>query len=165
MVLPHDCFNKTGGYQSIATTFFNKLGVSIIKGRTLEKDARLNRLAITHGYLSFAADNRPYMQVHASCANTIRTLPELVYSKTMVEDVDTLGEDHAYDALSMGLMTAVIQGDTAGPVKPGQPKLPMTSTGTPLWIPNKEGEIEGPDFWKSFKEKVAKGEKKSWEYR
>ncbi len=165
MVLPHDCFNKTGGYQSIANVFFNKLGISIVKGRTLEKDARLNRVAVTHGYLSFARDQRPYMQIHASCTNTIRTLPELVYDKNMVEDVDSDGEDHSYDALSLGLMTAVTLGDTAGPVKSmGKEKVPTTSSGTPLWIPNKEGEIQSADFWEEFKKKIATGNKKSSAY-
>lgn len=165
MVLPHDCFNKTGGYQSIATVFYDKLGISIVKGRTLEKDARLNRAAITHGYLSFAADQRPYMQVHASCVNTIRTLPELVYSKTNVEDVDkAAGNDDCYDALSLGLMTAVTLGDTAGPVKPEKTKVPITSSGMPIWIPQEDGSIQAPDFWDEFKKKVAKGQRKGSGY-
>ena len=164
MVLPHDCFNKVGGYNSIASVFYNKLQISIVKGRTLEKDARLNRLAITHGYMSFAPDQRPYMQIHASCKNTIRTLPDLVYSKTNIEDVDkAAGDDDCYDALSLGLFTAVTLGDTAGPVKPGKTKVPTTSSGTPLWIPDSQGNIQTTDFWEEFKKKIATEKKKSWE--
>ena len=164
MVLPHDCFANQQGYRSIASIFYDKLKISILKGKTQEKGSRLNRVAITHAYLSFAPDRRPYMQIHASCINTIRTLPELIYSKTNVEDVDkSLGNDDCWDALAIGLMTATANGDTAGPVKPGMKKLPMTSSGMPIWIPNKEGELESPDFWHEFKDKLAQGKKKSWE--
>jgi hypothetical protein len=41
----------------------------------------------------------PRLQVFSSCTNLIRTLPELVRDKDNPEDVDTTGEDHAYDAL------------------------------------------------------------------
>jgi hypothetical protein len=41
----------------------------------------------------------PRMQVFATCSNLIRTLPELVRDPHNPEDVDTTGEDHAYDAL------------------------------------------------------------------
>lgn len=34
----------------------------------------------------------------------IRTLPNLVYSNSRVEDVDTEGEDHLYDVLRYVLM-------------------------------------------------------------
>ena len=39
-----------------------------------------------------------------NCKNLIRTLPELIYDKTNVEDCDTNKEDHAPDALRYGLM-------------------------------------------------------------
>ena len=45
----------------------------------------------------------PLLQVFESCVNLIRTLPELVYDKYDVEDVDTKGEDHAYDMVRYGL--------------------------------------------------------------
>ena len=35
--------------------------------------------------------------VFNTCKNFIRTIPNLVYDETHVEDVDTDGEDHAYD--------------------------------------------------------------------
>jgi len=44
-------------------------------------------------------DGRPGLLVFITCVNLIRTLPSLVYDKANVEDVDTHGEDHAYDAL------------------------------------------------------------------
>ena len=45
----------------------------------------------------------PLLQVFPNCVNLIRTLPQLVYDKRDPEDVDTQGEDHAYDALRYGL--------------------------------------------------------------
>ena len=45
------------------------------------------------------------LKIFSSCVNLIRTLPELVHDKNKVEDVDTKGEDHAYDALRYGLMS------------------------------------------------------------
>jgi len=44
------------------------------------------------------------LKIFSTCTNLIRTLPQLVYDDTHPEDVDTDGEDHAYDALRYGLM-------------------------------------------------------------
>lgn len=44
-------------------------------------------------------DNKPGLLIFRNCSNLIRTLPELVFDETHVEDVDTDQEDHAYDAL------------------------------------------------------------------
>ena len=39
------------------------------------------------------------LYVFSTCKHFIRTVPNLVYSETDVEDVDTDGEDHIYDEL------------------------------------------------------------------
>ncbi len=54
-----------------------------------------------HQILAPMKDGDPGMVVFETCRNLIRTLPALVYSKKagQLEDVDTDGEDHAYDAL------------------------------------------------------------------
>lgn len=57
-----------------------------------------------HNRLAFRADGRPMLQVFTTCRHFIRTLPDLVYSQTDVEDVDTDCEDHAYDACRYVLM-------------------------------------------------------------
>lgn len=44
-------------------------------------------------------DGKPGLLVFSTCTNLIRTLPSLVYDKVHVEDIDTTGDDHAYDAL------------------------------------------------------------------
>lgn len=45
----------------------------------------------------------PRLRVFRSCTEFIRTVPDLVHSTANVEDVDTHGEDHAYDAVRYGL--------------------------------------------------------------
>lgn len=44
------------------------------------------------------------LRVFSTCANLIRTLPQLIYDAVKVEDCDTNGEDHAPDALRYGCM-------------------------------------------------------------
>lgn len=60
---------------------------------------RIGGGARIHQWLSIAPDGYPYMIISKSCANLIRTLPELIHDELNVEDVDTDGEDHAYDTL------------------------------------------------------------------
>lgn len=52
-----------------------------------------------HHRLAFDADGVPMLYVFGTCRHFIRTVPNLVYSESDVEDVDTTGEDHIYDAL------------------------------------------------------------------
>ena len=48
-------------------------------------------------------DGRPGLIVFSTCPNMIRTLPALSHDKIKLEDVDTDGEDHAYDNLRYAL--------------------------------------------------------------
>lgn len=48
-------------------------------------------------------DGLPGMIWFSTCFNSVRTMPELVYDKRHVEDLDTTGEDHAADADRYGL--------------------------------------------------------------
>lgn len=52
-----------------------------------------------HHRLAFDGDGRPMLQVFDTCRHFIRTVPNLVYDETDVEDIDTDGEDHIYDEL------------------------------------------------------------------
>lgn len=61
--------------------------------------ARIDGKMQVHHRLSFDEDERPMLYVFNTCRHMIRTLPSLIYSETNVEDVDTTGEDHAYDDL------------------------------------------------------------------
>lgn len=58
-----------------------------------------------HNRLSFDENGVPMLYVFNSCTEFRRTFPALVYSDIRVEDVDTSGEDHAYDAARYFLMS------------------------------------------------------------
>lgn len=60
---------------------------------------RLNGKMQIHHRLSFDESGIPMLYVFETCKNLVRTLPDLVYDQVHVEDVDTDGEDHAYDEL------------------------------------------------------------------
>lgn len=69
-------------------------------------------------------DTCPMLHVFdGTCPNLVRTLPDLPYDKTRIEDVDTKVEDHAYDALRYALKSMFGPGgpvdydDEDGPVR------------------------------------------------
>ncbi len=57
-----------------------------------------------HNRLAMGEDGRPMLYVFSTCRHFIRTVPALVYAQVDVEDVDTAGEDHIYDACRYVLM-------------------------------------------------------------
>ncbi|MEG1492139.1 MAG: terminase family protein [Oscillospiraceae bacterium] len=61
--------------------------------------ARINGKMQVHNRLAFDDDGIPMLYVFDTCKHFIRTIPNLVYDSTDVEDVDTDGEDHIYDEL------------------------------------------------------------------
>ena len=58
---------------------------------------RINGKMQCHHRLAFDKYDRPMFQVFNTCKHFIRTVPNLVYDETNVEDIDTDGEDHIYD--------------------------------------------------------------------
>lgn len=54
---------------------------------------------------------RPRWVIHRNCTHLLRTLPALVYHDKHVEDVDTRGEDHAYDSIRYGFTSLPSTGD------------------------------------------------------
>ena len=60
---------------------------------------RMAGLMQVHHRLAFDGNGIPMLYVFDTCRHFIRTLPNLVYDETDVEDVDTDGEDHIYDEL------------------------------------------------------------------
>jgi hypothetical protein len=158
MVLPHDCFATPHGNKSIAEIFARKLKTKIIPGDTMSKGARNNRVSLTHQFLSDASDGTPYLQVHPKCKKLIETLPLLVYDEKNVEDIDSSGDDHAYDALSMGLMTLQSKYKVnSGAVSPRSLKQEKT-----VFTADSGGSYVGPDFLKEIK-KQMKSKHKHWE--
>lgn len=72
-----------------------------------------------HNRLAFDDGGIPMLYVFSTCKHFIRTIPELVYSQTDVEDIDTEGEDHIYDELRYVAMENPIN-----PPKRAERKLP-----------------------------------------
>jgi hypothetical protein len=85
---------------SIAETF-GKEGVHFNRG----DNERIPGKMQMHYRLRFDDHGIPSMYVFSSCLEFIRTVPNLVYSQIRVEDVDTAGEDHAYDSARYFLMS------------------------------------------------------------
>lgn len=61
--------------------------------------ARIDGKMQVHHRLAFDEDGRPMLYVFDTCKHFVRTVPNLVYDETNVEDIDTDGEDHIYDEL------------------------------------------------------------------
>lgn len=117
--LPHDCFNKEMG-DSIADIFHRDGGMNTIASTTLKSGARHMRKALLHSVLADADDGRPLLQIHSNCRNLVRTLPELINDENDPEDIDTEGDDHAYDALTEALMMEVPHFAKSGAIKYGE---------------------------------------------
>lgn len=104
MVLPHDAFSLgNGASKSIADTF-NDYDIPIVRANSLSHAAKMHRQDLLHQLLQISPDGTPYLLVHKNCANLIRTIPDLPYSETRREEISDKAEDHAYDALTYGLM-------------------------------------------------------------
>lgn len=69
---------------------------------------RLSGLMQYHYRMHFDENGECLFQVFKTCKQTIRTLPALVYDEKKIEDIDTDGEDHIYDAVRYGLMEHVV---------------------------------------------------------
>lgn len=148
-VLPHDCFSMKGGENTIAEVIQKWVpDLRIKEGRTLITDARMHRAAITLQMLADGSDNRPYLQVFANCTNTTRTLPGLVRDDNNPEVVDKRGEDHAYDALSLGLITAKEDGYYNPPLLRDQVRAEFPSQ----WSSNQAGDLTTSNLWEELQQ-------------
>ena len=77
-----------------------------------------------HYRLAFDAEGRPMFQVFSTCRHFIRTIPNLVYDESNVEDIDTTQEDHIYDECRYVLME--------NPISPRQTKREVPLRDDPL---------------------------------
>lgn len=127
IILAHDCFSHLGGSQTIARTF-SDYGVPQMRADSLSHAAKLHRQALLHQLLeNDPADETPKLQFVETCANSIRTIPDLPYSDTKPEEISEKTEDHAYDALTYGLM--VITGGESWIYNPDGNARRKTTTG------------------------------------
>lgn len=107
------------GTESIGA-LMERQGVYFEKG----DHVRLAGLMQLHYRLQFDEDNIPMLYVFNTCHNFIRTVPNLVYDEKNVEDVDTDGEDHAYDQARYVCM--------ANPIAARPPKVERIKPYNPL---------------------------------
>ena len=77
-----------------------------------------------HYRLAFDAEGRPMFQVFDTCRHFIRTIPNLVYDESNVEDIDTTHEDHIYDEYRYVLME--------NPISPRQVRKEVVLRDDPL---------------------------------
>ena len=84
-----------------------------------------------HHRLAFDEGGVPMLYVFNTCKHFIRTVPNLVYDETDVEDVDTDGEDHIYDEIRYVCMK--------NPIAPRPRKAPALVVYDPL-------SVDGPDM-------------------
>lgn len=97
-------FAKTGHEGESIEQTMRKAGVPL----TRANNDRLAGKQVVHEHLRIftGEDGKPTakLKIFVNCINLIRTLPQLIYDEHNPEDVNTDGEDHAYDALRYGLM-------------------------------------------------------------
>lgn len=91
-------FTQTGVGPSVASQYA-AAGVHAMRA----KNARVDGWANARQYLAPMKDERPGLLVFSTCTELIRSLPDLQYSKSNPEDVDTTGDDHLADALRYAL--------------------------------------------------------------
>jgi hypothetical protein len=95
-------WNRTGGDSSIATQF-SESGWPIIPG---VRDRQGTKMLVHHMLKVNPKTGLPKLRVFSNCRGFIRTFPQLTLDPRKVEDVNTKGEDHIYDALREGLKLA-----------------------------------------------------------
>ena len=71
-----------------------------------------------HERLRFDESGRPGMYIFSTCYDWIRTVPNLPYSQTKAEEVDTDSEDHAYDETRYFLMDRPLGEKAKAPKRP-----------------------------------------------
>lgn len=101
---------------------------------------RLNGKMQVHHRLAFDGDGRPMLYVFDTCRHMIRTLPALVYDETNVEDVDSDGEDHAYDELRYVCM--------ANPIAPRPQVRAAVKPYDPLSTPEDDAHYDSYAFYR-----------------
>lgn len=112
------CFDRSRG-DSVADLMrptADGPGVYFVPG----DNTRLAGKMQVHERLRFDPEGRPMMYVFNTCKDWLRTVPNLPYSLTKPEDVDTSAEDHAYDDTRYFLMAHPLAAKKAKAPKPRQ---------------------------------------------
>ncbi len=105
-------WDESRGKDGIVAEAFRRCGIYFEKG----KNARLSGKMEFHRRLRFDESGKCGVYVFNTCESVIRTIPNLVYSKVNIEDVDTECEDHIYDAIRYLFMERPIAGREEKPI-------------------------------------------------
>ena len=81
--------------------FADRYGIFFEKG----DNERLHGWMQCHYRLQFDENGYPMVYFFRTCKHAIRTLPKLIYSETVPEDLDTDGEDHFADSMRYFFMS------------------------------------------------------------
>lgn len=110
MMIPPELFGKKveteGGGEPIAELLQRGLEGRIRIDKA--NNARIPGWIKMREYMQKAPDGLPWWQISPTCANLVRTLPDMVHntkSQKNSEDLDTEGEDHAVDSMRYGLIS------------------------------------------------------------
>jgi hypothetical protein len=95
-----------------------------------------------HHRLAFDDHGWPLLYVFRTCPHFIRTVPNLVYDDTNVEDIDTDGEDHIYDELRYVCMK--------NPIAPRPKPAEQLVVYDPLSIDDKPIDYDKYDFYRRY---------------
>lgn len=88
-------WDESRGRDGTVIRMFEEEGVYFEKGR----NDRLSGKMQCHYRFAFDAEGKPMAYIFNTCKPFLRTVPTLTYDITNVEDVDTMCEDHDYDAM------------------------------------------------------------------
>ena len=102
-------------------------------------NSRMDGKMQVHHRLSFDDGGHPMLYVFNTCRHFVRTVPNLVYDESDVEDIDTDGEDHIYDELRYVCME--------NPIAPRPRKAPQLVMYDPL---STEEEMDAYAFYRKF---------------
>lgn len=82
-------------------TFREILGMPAVAGI----NSRVEGASVFQDYVDWDQFKEPMFRVWNTCANTVRSLPQLVYAENGTEDVETDSDDHIYDAIRYAMMS------------------------------------------------------------
>jgi len=106
-------WDESRGINGTVINMMEKCGIYFEKGDNKRIPGKMQ----LHHRLAFDERGIPRMYVFKSCTQFIRTIPALVYSGVNPEDIDTVMEDHDYDACRYFLMTNPVAAQAVTPPK------------------------------------------------
>lgn len=104
-------WDQSRGRDGTIISMFEEEGVFFEKGR----NDRLSGKMQCHYRFAFDDEGRPMAYIFNTCKPFLRTIPNLTYDEVNTEDVNTMCEDHDYDAMRYFFM--------ANPIKPQRPAV------------------------------------------